>query len=259
MEWYYAEDGQRFGPYSPEQMTEMVEAGKITAVTLVWRQGMENWQAFQTVSHELGGGTTATATLAPGASLAFCSQCNRSFATDEMITYQGQWICAQCKPLFFQKVREGEDIDRMFGRQRYAGFWIRLVAKLVDGLVLGTVCFGLVFGLLFSVYSSHDPHDLTRNSQSFILLIYALIIAITIAYDTLFVGKYGATLGKMACGLRVVNSNGQKTTYLRAFARRLSEWLTYMIPLYIGYIMAAFSKQKCALHDHICSTRVVHK
>jgi len=50
----------------------------------------------------------------------------------------------------------------------------------------------------------------------------------------------------------------RKVTYLRAFARHFAEFLSGII-LGIGYLMVAFDREKRALHDHICNTRVIKK
>ena len=62
----------------------------------------------------------------------------------------------------------------------------------------------------------------------------------------------------MACGLRVLTAEGGKLTYGRATGRAFAEILSGMI-CYIGYIIVGFDDQKRALHDHICSTRVIYK
>jgi uncharacterized RDD family membrane protein YckC len=72
------------------------------------------------------------------------------------------------------------------------------------------------------------------------------------------VGKYGATPGKMALGLRIVSSSGEPVTYVKALARFFAEMVSAII-CYIGYIMAAFDEQRKALHDQICDTRVIRK
>jgi uncharacterized RDD family membrane protein YckC len=62
----------------------------------------------------------------------------------------------------------------------------------------------------------------------------------------------------MACGIKVVRPDGDRVSYARALGRYFAEILSGLI-LAIGYIMAAFDSEKRALHDHICSTRVVKK
>ena len=79
---------------------------------------------------------------------------------------------------------------------------------------------------------------------------------IAIAYETYFVGRYGATLGKMVFGLKVVRADGQSVSYGRAFGRYWASLLSSMT-VTIGFIMAGFDSQKRALHDRICDTRVI--
>jgi uncharacterized RDD family membrane protein YckC len=83
-------------------------------------------------------------------------------------------------------------------------------------------------------------------------------ILIPAVYNTFFVGRFGATPGKMACRLRVVIPDGAHISYMRALGRNFAEWVSAIV-LAIGYIMAAFDSEKRALHDRICDTRVVHK
>ncbi|MDY7037753.1 MAG: RDD family protein, partial [Thermodesulfobacteriota bacterium] len=80
--------------------------------------------------------------------------------------------------------------------------------------------------------------------------------AIAATYTTLMLGKYDATLGKMACKIKVITSDGGKVSYARALGRHFAEFLSAII-LSIGYIIAAFDDQKRSLHDRICNTRVI--
>lgn len=102
MEWYYVEAGQRVGPLSPEQFEQAVTSGKIASHTLVWKEGMAAWQAYNAVALP---GSTA---LPPVAStVANCAECGQVFPTSEMISYQNSYVCAGCKRIFFQRIQEG--------------------------------------------------------------------------------------------------------------------------------------------------------
>jgi uncharacterized RDD family membrane protein YckC len=81
-------------------------------------------------------------------------------------------------------------------------------------------------------------------------------MVVAAVYQIFFLGKFGATPGKMALRLRVVTPTGGKISYARACGRYFAEILSSII-LCIGYIMAAFDDQKRALHDYICNTRVI--
>jgi len=84
-----------------------------------------------------------------------------------------------------------------------------------------------------------------------------VFLSANVVYSTVFLGRYGATPGKMLCRLEVVDADGTRIGYGRGLGRGCAEILSRLICL-IGYIMAAFDTQKRALHDYICSTRVVH-
>ena len=79
-----------------------------------------------------------------------------------------------------------------------------------------------------------------------------------IGYEVFFIGKFGATPGKMALKIKVINADGSKVGYLKAVGRYFAKLLSAII-LGIGYFMAAFDDEKRALHDRICNTRVILK
>jgi len=90
----------------------------------------------------------------------------------------------------------------------------------------------------------------------FQVLFQLFYFAVIVGYNTLMQGKYGATLGKLACGLKVVQPDGAPISYGRAFGRAWAEILSGVI-CDIGYIITAFDGQKRSLHDHIANTRVI--
>ncbi len=85
-----------------------------------------------------------------------------------------------------------------------------------------------------------------------------LQLLLPLIYDVFFIGKYGATLGKMALKIKVVTADGAPVSYLRAFARYFAKVVS-ALPCMIGYLMAAFDEERRALHDRICNTRVILK
>ncbi len=262
MNWFYAEDGRQLGPVDDAQFDALVHGGKIQAATLVWHQGMENWKPYGEIAPPSPAGSL---TAPPFASLspddAMCSECGRVFARDAMIRHGDRWICAECKPVFLQKLAEG--VPAAPTALRYAGFWIRVAAAIIDGLLLGVVnvalgmLVGFALGSRFMLSPNPDPQQLGRFII-FEAVLYFLGLAIGATYETLMVGKYGATLGKMACGLKVVTPEGEPISYLKAFGRYFAKMLSYLI-CYIGCIMVGFDDEKRGLHDRICNTRVIFK
>jgi uncharacterized RDD family membrane protein YckC len=124
----------------------------------------------------------------------------------------------------------------------------------VDGIVLIPV--GVSLQLLLGI--SFDPSVSVGMTLLLLAVTQFLSVMTHLVYEGIMVGRYGATIGKMACGIRVVMPDGQKVSYLRAFARFLAKQVS-LFTLGIGYILAAFDKQKRGLHDLICNTRVVYK
>ena len=61
-----------------------------------------------------------------------CSLCKREFEEDAVIKAGDYRVCAECKPLFFQRLREGLNLT---GEMTYGGFWIRFGARMVDGIL----------------------------------------------------------------------------------------------------------------------------
>jgi uncharacterized RDD family membrane protein YckC len=173
-----------------------------------------------------------------------------------MIRHGNVSICANCKPIFMQKLAEGATIDT--GNLNYAGFWIRFGAVFIDGIILQVVfvCLRLALGVGF-LPSAPAPGAPPAVSPT-IALIGLLNIIIAISYETLFIGKWGATPGKMACKIKVVTPDGGRVSYLRALGRYFAKLISGII-LCIGYIMAGFDSEKRALHDRICNTRVIYK
>jgi len=88
------------------------------------------------------------------------------------------------------------------------------------------------------------------------ILITIVNLCIGATYEIFMIGKFGATLGKMACKVRVVTPEGGRVSYTRATGRYFAKFLSAFTCL-IGYIIAFFDDERRALHDRICNTRVI--
>jgi uncharacterized RDD family membrane protein YckC len=252
MNLYYAEGDQQVGPVGKTELQALIRAKKLNARSLVWQEGMESWQELGVFIRKCSGkGSQANSPAVP-VRQSICSECRQSFAEDEMIRFQESWVCAGCKPVFIQKIKEGVSVA---GAMEYAGFWIRFGAIVIDAFIIWIL--NLILFIPLGILIPKSPED-SYVFFSFMPLMIIAQYAIPAAYDTWFVGKYGATLGKMACNIKVVVEDGSRLTYMRAFGRHFAKWLSSMI-LAIGFIMAAFDDQRRTLHDRICETRVVRK
>jgi uncharacterized RDD family membrane protein YckC len=253
MQWYYADGGLKVGPVTEEELSSRLARGIINASTLVWCEGMTEWRPLREMAPGAERETVRDVTWEKVAGQRSCSLCSGSFPTDEVVRIGGHWVCAKCKPGYFQRLKQGVDLP---GSWRYGGFWIRSLALLVDGLIFA-VAWGAVAAIGFPAllrYLQNTP-DPTR------FVAYAQLLQVgswglTVLYTVFFWGRWGATPGKMVCGLKIVRPGGRPITYLRALGRYFAQILSGLL-LYVGFFMAAFDAQKRSLHDRICDTRVI--
>lgn len=251
MNYYYVNDGRKTGPIDEKQFALLVSTGKITPATMVWHEGMTRWQRYAEVKGAQSKEKPAKNGAISARGAASCCECGKTYHCDQMIRYENSWVCAACKPIFFQRVKEGAAVP---GQIVYGGFWIRFGAKFIDGLVQGAI--NMMIGFVAGLAVTSTTTDGSFPAMFIIVQIFQLGVAV--AYTTFFLGKFGATPGKMACGLKVVTPEGGTVSYARAFGRHFAEMLSGLI-LCIGYLMAATDQEKRTLHDRICNTRVIKK
>lgn len=134
---------------------------------------------------------------------------------------------------------------------RYAGFWIRVAASLIDSLFLVGLSFLLfnplrrAMGYMDDVLSPVDLIELITNFLYFILLTW----------------WFGQTLGKMLVGIRVISArtNGQRgrLTIGQVFLREVIGKLLSSLPLGLGYFWVGWNEKKRGWHDMIANTYVI--
>lgn len=192
-----------------------------------------------------------------------CSQCGRMFAHSDLVQVAGNWVCGNCKPAFLSRVMaEGPGAVTSF---RYAGIGVRFGARFIDGLLF-TVPFLIVAALLIPNLLRVQNQPPNPAIAAFFLMSFVFIFLVVIAYEVLLLRYRGATLGKMACGLRVVRSDGRNLGWGVSFGRFfmwnvVTSGIPYlnMLLILISTIMAGTDEQKRALHDRVCDTRVIYK
>jgi uncharacterized RDD family membrane protein YckC len=121
----------------------------------------------------------------------------------------------------------------------YGGFWIRVVAAIIDGILLAIVQFILRLAI--------DDNTVNGLINTVIGWLY---------YAGMESSARQATVGKMALGLTVTDLSGERISFLRATGRYFAKILSAII-LGIGFIMVAFTEKKQGLHDMIAGTLVV--
>lgn len=183
-------------------------------------------------------------------SMTRCGVCGTSVASNLTTPLGGRIVCVNCKPRVAREMAGAPATLRF----RYAGFWIRFAASLIDGIVLGGVIFAIMFAVMLPILMNRGPEP----GIGFQLLMNVVIYGLQGLYYVLMHGLYGASLGKMAVGIKVIRPDGSPIGVPLAIGRYFA-WILSGCIVYIGFIMAAFDEEKRSLHDRICDTRVVYK
>lgn len=154
---------------------------------------------------------------------------------------------------------------------RYAGFWIRVAALIIDTIIVGVPILIVFFALEGSAI--HDYTVCVNNAVAAGALVttcegnflgsigyFELIgLAVQVAYFVILWSKFGGTLGQRLLGLHVVDAaTGQHIGIGRALGRFVGYIISGLV-LYIGLIWVAFDPRKQGWHDKMASTFVVRK
>jgi predicted Zn finger-like uncharacterized protein len=140
---------------------------------------------------------------------------------------------------------------------RYAGFWIRVAAAIIDSLLVGMV--QMLVSLLFGGLTATLTGGYNAEA-AWMPLVMTWLFSTTVgfAYYVVFTGACGQTPGKMLVRIRVVRGNGDAIGYGRALLREVPGKMLSGLLLCIGYLMVAFDARKQGLHDKLADTCVVH-
>jgi uncharacterized RDD family membrane protein YckC len=148
----------------------------------------------------------------------------------------------------------------------YAGFWIRLVARIVDGIILSVpvaILFFIFIAIAGGIASTTNSTD--QNAQAAVgiglvgawLLVGLLSLVGTVVYYVYFWGTSGTTLGMRLFKLRIVDANtGGSIGIPRAIVRYLMA-IVNTIACYIGWIWVAFDPRKQGWHDKVANSVVI--
>ncbi|MDD1728416.1 MAG: RDD family protein [Methanospirillum sp.] len=166
--------------------------------------------------------------------LNYCPTCGAA------LEYKEAEICPHC----------GVRIRSSSSEERYAGFWIRFAAYILDGIVLLIPTLIIVFIAL----------SITLTSTQLMGNLFSLVAGLIISWLYFALqesSKYQATLGKRGAGVMVVNAEGERITLGQATIR----WIIKAIPILnlISYIILAIDEKKQGLHDKAAGTFVVNK
>jgi uncharacterized RDD family membrane protein YckC len=211
-------DGIEYGPATLEELRSWIRDGRVAGMTKVWRSDMAAWSPA-TGYAELGGELARLHTA----------------------------VAASAKP---------------------CGFWARLGAYVIDAVILSAI-FQLVWTLcgesrvwalplLPTVKTDAAVQQFLQDGQAWFNHAAPFFYPLYFLYDVLFNGRFGATVGKMAIGARIVMWDGSPIGYQRAAWRWLAARISDLF-CFAGYILIALRPDKRALHDLLAGTRVIYK
>jgi uncharacterized RDD family membrane protein YckC len=155
----------------------------------------------------------------------FCANCGSSLAT------------AAKQPV--PTVIPGAELAAPVAAVEYMGFWIRFGAAIIDAVVISLISF--VFPRIGGVGIGFPFWG----------------ILIPWLYYWLFTGLKGQTLGKMAVGIKVVNTEGYTPGLGIAALREIPGKILSFIAIYLGFLWIIWDGQKQGWHDKIANTYVL--
>jgi uncharacterized RDD family membrane protein YckC len=253
-EWYFADGQERQGPLSADDMRQRFQRGEITLTTLVWREGLAQWVPLSEAVDELQLQHLASAASTVGSGIDLRGDYTAIDNGTAPLpgtgggTYSPYTAPAAATGYASTAVVSGQDVV-------YAGFWKRYAAYFIDYILLTVVT--LPLSMIINVMGVSSGNEGVQVALTLVVMLLSMVISIGY-YAGFHASRGGATLGKMAVGIKVVRGNGERISFLRAFCRYLATIVSSLI-LMIGFIMAAFTERKQALHDMMCDTLVVDK
>ncbi|MEN5264878.1 RDD family protein [Stenotrophomonas sp. TWI587] len=253
-EWYFADGQERQGPLSADDMRQRFQQGEIALTTLVWREGFAQWAPLSEAVDELQLQHLASAASTVGNGIDLRGDYTAIDNGTAPLpgtgggTYSPYTAPAAATGYASTAVVSGQDVV-------YAGFWKRYAAYFIDYILLTVVT--LPLSMIINVMGVSSGNEGVQVALTLVVMLLSMVISIGY-YAGFHASRGGATLGKMAVGIKVVRGNGERISFLRAFCRYLATIVSSLI-LMIGFIMAAFTERKQALHDMMCDTLVVDK
>lgn len=270
--WYCVDaTRERHGPIDAAEIRRRFAAGELNSRSLVWREGLTQWLPLEQVADELDVALDAVPEASAPPRMAITAEAP-AYAQDDprpappastdRALEQAYAASARDASATAGRGIDGEDVVD-------AGFLRRLAALMIDGVLLGVATYALVFlmliivgagvGGLMTMFEASASGEPPSGPLLFVFVFgfYVLPFIMRWAYYTFFTSSaWQATPGKRAVGIKVVDLEGRRLSTGRATGRWFAAALSYLT-FYIGFLMAAFTDRKQALHDLVASTRVV--
>jgi hypothetical protein len=127
MNWFYESAGQQQGPVSDGDLDRLLAEGRITPATLVWREGLTDWQPLSQARPAAAAPGLKAPPLESGAEgeVVSCASCGRIFPVSDVVQIGHRPICPDCKPGVLQGLQQAGSMPLFAGGERTEPAWER--------------------------------------------------------------------------------------------------------------------------------------
>ena len=231
--WYYLDaERKQHGPVPATEIREALRVGRLGEGSLVWRDGLSEWRPLSQLAGELG---LSSAPLPPA---------DPASAGSDFDAADGTAHAPSSDPSATRDIV-------------YAGFFRRWAAFFLDFLIVAIplITLTIVVAIPMGLFRGNDD---TAGAMAQALYYLLYLIAAPLYYAGMESSVQQATLGKRALGIKVTDDAGRRLSFGHALGRWFAAALSYLT-FYVGFLMAAFTERKRALHDIVAGTLVVDK
>jgi len=251
MQIYLARNNQQAGPYSLEQVNQMLADQQVLLTDLAWHQGMTEWKALG----ELTQGKTVyqpEGYIAPASEQSSPAQNSRQMRSTEKQAPQ------QVLSRVLAKI--ADLLLWVPATYILTGFFSKEEAQQFNALNVQFM--DAVFGTAANPVLAQELQTkmIEMFSQQAWIAMGAYIF-IMLAVQAFLIAKTGQSIGKKLTKIKIVDAEtGEKTSLMRAFTLRsvLFIFLNFVF-LFIAIIDLAFGlgAKRQTLHDRIAKTKVI--
>lgn len=248
MQIYLARNNQQAGPYSLEQINQMLASQQVLLTDLAWHHGMSEWKALGELTqgklvYQPSGyvaqsttpsidTTTKTETIPPKTELASIGQRAIAKVFDVLL-----WLPAAAIPSFFLKPEQFEQLTNLQSKMQ-------------------TATTSTQAGQFQSELFTLIPTEAWQAVIAYLLIMLVL--------QAILITKTGQSVGKRITKIQIVDQEtNQSVSLLRGFTLRsfLMIFLTFLAFPIINLIDYAFSlgEKRQTLHDKLAKTKVIKK
>lgn len=252
--WYYAIDGEKRGPVDEDKLRRLINEGDLGLNELVWSSGMEEWRPVSEVNEIHPSppplpeeDSSSPPPIPQEKPNRLTGNPDPDFGTDEPFSTSAENDGPTVGDRNFSDASKSTEREST-PDEAYAGFGSRLLAYIIDLFITA-----IASGFLGVLAVAADPSaDVDSLSQGIGFLLTWLYFA---GYES---SGWQATFGKYCMGLKVTDLERNRIGFWKATGRHFGKIISGAI-LLIGFIMAAFTEKKQALHDKMAGCLVVER